>query len=92
MPAQYKMNDLPEPMDAQVKLVELPPTLVATLRFSGSTNDAAVAGKASELAKVIQSSKWKVSGSPAAFFYNPPWTIPFLRTNEVVIPVSKYSN
>jgi hypothetical protein len=30
---------------------------------------------------------WKVTGAPTALFYDPPWTIPFLRRNEVVVTV-----
>ena len=41
------------------------------------------------LMKALQSTKWKVVGPATAFFYNPPWTLPFLRTNEVAVPVSK---
>jgi hypothetical protein len=37
----------------------------------------------------IQNTKWRVSGAATAFFYNPPWTLPFLRRNEIAVPASK---
>jgi effector-binding domain-containing protein len=89
MPAKYSKNELPEPTDPRVKLLELPPKTMAVLRFSGSTADSAVNARTVELIKALESTKWKVSGPATAFFYNPPWTIPFLRTNEVVVSVSK---
>jgi effector-binding domain-containing protein len=89
MPAEYSSEQLPEPSNPQVKVIELPPTTVAVLRFSGSTDDAAVAIQKVVLMKALQSTKWKVAGPATAFFYNPPWTLPFLRTNEVAVPVSK---
>jgi hypothetical protein len=39
MPASYSSEQLPEPSDPRVKLIELPPTTVAVLQFSGSTDD-----------------------------------------------------
>jgi hypothetical protein len=89
MPAKYSREQLPEPSDPRVKLIELPTTTVAVLRFSGSTDDAAVTIYTVMLMKALQSTNWKVAGRATAFFYNPPWTLPFLRTNEVAIPVAK---
>jgi hypothetical protein len=89
MPAKYSREQLPEPSDPRVKLIEMPPTTVAVLQFSGSTGDAAVAIHTVMLMKALQSTKWKVAGPATAFFYNPPWTLPFLRTNEVAVPVTE---
>ena len=89
MPSKYSIDRLPEPSDPRVKLKQMPSTTVAALRFSGSTGDPAVSTRTAELVSALQSSKWKTAGPATAFFYNPPWTMPFLRTNEVVIPVSQ---
>ena len=89
MPSRYSINNLPEPSDPRVKLIELEPMTAAVLQFSGSTTDAAVTSRTTELMTAIQNIKWRVSGAATAFFYNPPWTLPFLRRNEVAVPVSK---
>jgi len=88
MPSNYSKNDLPEPSDPRVKLIELEPMTAAVLRFSGSITDEAVSNRTTELMAAIQNTKWRASGAPTAYFYNPPWTLPFLRRNEVAIPVS----
>jgi hypothetical protein len=87
MPSSYSKNDLPDPSDPRVKLVELEPITTAVLVFSGSTGDKAVSIRRTELMAAIQNTKWRASGPPTAFFYNPPWTLPFLRRNEVAVPV-----
>jgi hypothetical protein len=92
MPAKYKIDQLPEPTDSRVKLIEVPSTTVAVMQFSGSTDDDSVTAKTAELTRTLESTKWKATGPSTAFFYNPPWTIPFLRTNEVAIPVTKLSS
>jgi hypothetical protein len=89
MPSSYSINNLPEPSDPRVKLIELEPMTAAVLQFSGSTSDAVVSTRTTELMAAIQNTKWRVSGAATAFFYNPPWTLPFLRRNEMAIPVSK---
>jgi effector-binding domain-containing protein len=89
LPSKYSISQLPEPSDPRVKLTQIPSATVAVLRFSGSTGDPAVSARTTELNRALQSTNWKVAGPATAFFYNPPWTIPTLRTNEVVIPVTK---
>jgi hypothetical protein len=89
MPVEYLKEQLPEPSDPRVRLVEMPPTTMAVLSFSGSTGDTAVAVQVATLMKALQQTTWKVSGPTVALFYNPPWTLPFLRRNEVAVPVSR---
>jgi hypothetical protein len=89
MPAQYSKDELPEPADSHVKLVELPSETVAVFRFTGSTDDTAVSRRTAELLALLRGTSWKIEGPPKAFFYNPPWTIPFLRQNEIAVAVSK---
>ena len=89
MPSKYAISQLPEPTYYRVKLIEILKTTVAVLQFSGSTGDDAVANRTTELTKALGSTNWKIAGPATAYFYNPPWTLPFLRTNEVVIPVTK---
>ena len=88
LPSKYSIGQLPEPSDPRVKLTQISSATVAVLRFSGSTGDAAVSTRTADLIRALQSTKWTVAGPATAFFYNPPWTVPFLRTNEVVIPVT----
>ena len=90
MPSKYSIEQLPEPSDPRVKLTQIPSATVAVLRFTGSTGDPAVTPRTAELISALQSTNWRIAGPATAFFYNPPWTLPFLRTNEVVIPVTQY--
>ncbi len=87
MPASYSMADLPQPTDTRVKLIALPQVKVAVLRYSGSTKDLIVKEKTAALLHSLKLSQWKVVGPSKALFYNPPWTIPFLRRNEVTVEV-----
>ena len=88
MPASYRMESLPTPTDSRVRLVELPRTRQAVLRFTGSTSDAAIAEKTQRLLEALKASSWNATGLASAYLYNPPWTLPFLRRNEVMVEVA----
>ena len=88
MPAEYSREQLPEPSDPRVKLIEMPPR-PSPFCVSRARPAMRPFPSHSQLMKALQSTKWKIAGPATAFFYNPPWTLPFLRTNEVAIPVSR---
>ena len=41
------------------------------------------------LLETLQENDVKVYGTPSLSRYNPPWTLPFLRRNEVVVEVAR---
>jgi hypothetical protein len=88
MPARYSLATLPRPTNPAVAVRELPEQTVAVLRFSGVPDAPAVTGARGELmARLALSPRWEASGPGGAWFYDPPWTIPFARRNEVWVPV-----
>ncbi|HYO05325.1 MAG TPA: heme-binding protein [Mycobacterium sp.] len=91
MPGKWTMDRLPTPDDDRVRLVKVPPETVAVLRFSGSRDPQAVASHLAQLRNTLCAYGFEESGEPIAWFYDPPWTLPLLRRNEVAIPVSAVS-
>ncbi len=89
MPAQYTLETLPIPNNPQVRLVTIPAATIAVLRFTGSRSPSAIAREQAKLTHILATSPWHADGPPDAWFYDPPWTLPFLRRNEVAIPVAK---
>ena len=87
MPSQYTMATLPVPTDPDVKLVEVPGETKAVLRFSGFAGPEAVAEERALLLKGLSGSGWTAQGTPDVWFYDPPWALPFVRRNEVVVGV-----
>jgi hypothetical protein len=88
MPSARSRASLPDPLDPRVRIVELPGETLAVLRFTGGIGTAAVERRRAELLKVVEASGWRAMGAPVSFFYDPPWTVPFLRRNEVAVPVA----
>ena len=87
MPSKYTLETLPKPNNPAVQIVEVPGETMAVLVFSNSRSAARMAEKTTELLRVLQSSRWAPAGEPVTWLYDPPWTLPFFRRNEVAIPV-----
>jgi hypothetical protein len=87
MPSKWTMATLPTPDDDDVALVEVPGETVAVWRFSGDRGPNAVAAKTDELLNMLRHKGIEPTGEPVAWFYDPPWTLPFRRRNEIAVPV-----
>ena len=87
MPAKYTMETLPKPSQPAVKLLKIPPSRYAVVRFSGVANAESLERHTHELESFINKNELKAVSSPIYAFFNPPWTLPFLRRNEVMIEV-----
>ncbi|WP_315768909.1 MULTISPECIES: heme-binding protein [unclassified Bradyrhizobium] len=88
MPSSWTLQKLPPPEDARIKLTAVPAQRMVALTFSGSTSDGIVAEKTRALRDYAQRKGLTVTGSPLLAFYNPPWTLPMLRRNEVMLACS----
>ena len=89
MPAKYTLDTLPRPKDPLVRLVPVPAETMAVLRFSGATDPATVAARQADLREALRSTAYKPVGGSFAWFYDPPWTLPPFRRNEVAVRVSE---
>ncbi|WP_270935486.1 SOUL family heme-binding protein [Falsiroseomonas oryzae] len=82
------LREPPVPEDPRVTIAELPAETVAVLRFSGVPHPAAVAEARGRLLAALATTDWQPAGEPVGWFYDPPWTVPGLRRNEVAVPVA----
>lgn len=85
MPSQYTLETLPVPNNKAVVLRELPAKKFGVVRFSGLAGEAKTAKKTEELLAWLATKKIIPVGTPELARYNPPWTLPFLRRNEVMV-------
>lgn len=87
MPSKFTIDTLPKPNNPAVQIVEVPGEQMAVLRFSNSRSAERVETKTNDLTRALAASRWVPAGEPVAWFYDPPWTLPFFRRNEVAVPV-----
>jgi hypothetical protein len=93
MPSEYAREELPVPDDARVSIEEMPERYLAVLRYNGSWSEARYREHESTLlANVEKNASWRKHGPPSWARYDPPFTLWFMRTNEVgveVVPVDE---
>lgn len=85
MPSQYTLQTLPKPNNPNIEIVEVPAQTYGVIKFSGLAGAEKVAAKTKELQSWMQGRNLTIIGKPELARYNPPWTLPFMRRNEVMI-------
>ena len=87
MPSEYNLESLPKPLNSKVQLRQIPAVKRAVISFSGFYNENTVAEKTVELEQWMKTKNLQAAGAPKFARYNPPWTLPFMRRNEIMIDV-----
>ncbi len=88
-PGGHTRQNAPQPLDPRVKILELPETVAAVRTYTGSTGEQHLIGEQATLLSQLEGTAWRAAGEPSALFYDPPWTLWFLRRNEAVVPVTR---
>ena len=87
MPSEYTLETLPKPLNTEVKIRAIPAEKKAAIVFSGFYSEEKVAEKTQSLEEWIKSKSWQSIGVPQFARYNPPWSLPFMRRNEILITI-----
>ena len=89
MPKNYSLNELPIPNDKNVKIKTVQAHQAAVVVFSGWTTEAKLNNKATELELWIKNQGLDAIGPIQVARYNDPFTLPWLRRNEIIVQVKK---
>jgi hypothetical protein len=88
MPSQYTLANIPKPNNNAVTLRELPRKYFVVYRYSGFNTLARVQEKTNDALAWAQQQSLKVVGTPQLSRYDPPWTLPMFRRNEIMVEVA----
>jgi hypothetical protein len=89
LPEAIAKQGAPTPTDPRLHLVQVPETIIAARRYSGVADQVSRDHNAAILLSAVAKSPWKTDGEIFQFNYDPPFAIPFLRRNEVAVPVTR---
>jgi hypothetical protein len=87
MPAKYTLATLPKAAGDDVRLLELPASRRAAIRFSGVATDGLIAANETALRSWLAARNIGIVGAPTYAYYNDPFTPGPLRRNEVMVEV-----
>jgi DNA gyrase inhibitor GyrI len=87
MPAEYTLDTLPQPVDPAVSLRQVPSRRIAAITYSGSWSRERYEKHRALLETFMRKKKLQPLGEPVLARYNSPFTLWFLRRNEVLVPV-----
>ncbi|WP_223260825.1 SOUL family heme-binding protein [Candidatus Methylopumilus universalis] len=87
MPKQYTKETLPVPINPEVKIIEVPSEKYAVITFSGLVREKKYAEMLNLLNEEMKKRNIDPKGPAILARYNPPWTLPFLRRNELMFRI-----
>ena len=89
MPSKFSIDTIPNPINDRIKITQIPSKRYAVITFSGRSTEANLTKHTNELEIYMNGSSYSKVGNAKYAFYNPPWTLPFLRRNEVQFEISE---
>jgi hypothetical protein len=87
MPSEYTIDTLPKPNNDLVTLKEVSAKKFVTVRFSGTNSKSNIAEHEKMLGEYVAQNNIQPISPISYAFYNPPFTLPFLRRNEVMVEI-----
>ena len=87
MPKEYRLDSLPKPNNPKVNIIEIPTEKYAVIVFSGLVRESSYAEKVELLSNYLKRNNYTQQGAIKIARYNPPWTLPFLRKNELMVRI-----
>ena len=88
MPASYTLETLPAPEDPQVTLRQVPARRIAAVRYSGAWSEKGYRRNLEQLESWMRGKGLAPAGEPVWARYNSPFSLWFLRRNEILVPVA----
>lgn len=88
MPKSYSLDALPKPDDETITFKAIGRHRAAVLTYSGRSNPKMEKRRSRQLQEWLNKQRdYKPASAPLIAVYDPPWTLSFLRKNEIIIPL-----
>ena len=87
LPAQYSLDALPKPNNAAVTLLEVPKRTIGVISFTGFWTERKAETFTQTLRGALEQDGYTILSVPQFARYNPPWTPPWMRRNEIWMEV-----
>ncbi|MEM9623494.1 MAG: heme-binding protein [Pseudomonadota bacterium] len=89
VPDKFTADTVPLPTNPNITIREVPDTLMAAIRYSGRWTDANIRRHKGTLKDQLMTAGITPAGEMITAFYNAPFSLPFTRRNEFLVPISQ---
>lgn len=87
MPSNYSLETLPTPNDSSIQFSKINKHRCAVLKFSWYATASRVETKKKEFLVTLKNNQLIPQSVPKCARYNPPWNIPFMNRNEIIVDI-----
>ena len=87
MPSSYSIDTLPKPINNKIEIKQIPENKMVVITFNGKNEEKNISKHEAKLMDFITKNNLKCDKTPIYAFYNPPWTLPILRKNEIMFEI-----
>ena len=91
MPQSYTIETIPLPDDKNIQLRQVPAQEIAAIIYSGTWSEENYLEHLGKLKEWVKKQDLQIINKPVWARYNPPFTLWFLRRNEILFLVKKHS-
>ena len=88
LPGEYTIDTAPQPLDPRVRIEKTTGKKVAVITYNGSLNEEAINENAARLLEWVTEKGYDARLPVYSAGYDPPWTLPWLKRNEVIIDLN----
>jgi effector-binding domain-containing protein len=88
MPKKFTLESLPKPANTAVEIIQVPKEKYVVIVFSGLVTESSYNEKAELLDNYLKAHNLETIGPVKVARYNPPWTLPFFRRNELMVKIN----
>lgn len=89
MPEKFNEQNLPKPNNPKIKINLIKNQKFIAIRFSGFASDSNFNDHREILEYIIDDRKISADlGNPIRAYYNQPWSLPFLKRNEILFKIN----
>lgn len=89
MPRAYTLETIPRPRNDAVRLREIAARHYLVHKYTWLNTDARVEQKIEQTLQWAQQKSLRVIGTPQLARYDPPWTLPMFRRNEIMVEIAQ---
>lgn len=91
VPSKYSLDDIPAPKSSLIRVDKIEGGYFASIRYSGIPTEKSYESNLDKLVQFLKKKNYNISSQFYRAYYDPPFQLPFLRRNEILVRLTNIS-